>query len=73
MADKFRPYGDLARANPSTMGGLVPTMTLRFVERVEGKKRVRILQQWYSEDVPTYMRSSKMSGEWRDVEVVTDG
>ena len=60
----------------------VPTAKLRFVERggdmVQGVTIPagatsswvprRILQQWYAEDVPGYMRSTA-AGEWRDVVV----
>jgi hypothetical protein len=50
---------------------LAPTARLRFVERTverEGKKSattVRILQQFWALDVPSYMRGKE--GQWRDV------
>ena len=52
---------------------LVPTTRLRFVERLPdagqpaGPVR-RILQQYFAEDMPGYMRDHA-KGEWRDVEV----
>ena len=58
------------------LSDLAPTPRLRFVERevLDGKqmkvpvsRRVRILQQWWSEPVADYMRNSKDPGEWRDV------
>lgn len=54
---------------------LAPTAKLRWVERkvaaesafaVDGTQRV--LQQWFAENVPGYMRTHAQ-GEWRDVEV----
>jgi hypothetical protein len=45
----------------------VPTPKLRFVER-DGAK---ILQQYFSEDVPNYMRNNS-AGEWRDVETTQE-
>ncbi len=49
----------------------VPTPRLRFIERdVFGTSFFdTILQQWWAEDLPEYMRSS-LDGEWRDVPVV---
>jgi hypothetical protein len=54
----------------------VPTARLRWVERIDPpepedtfqRKRV-FLQQWYSQDVPGYMRRDA-EGEWRDVPTV---
>ena len=48
---------------------LVPTPQLRWVRRcaldeVFGRD---VLQQWYAEDLPAYMRS-QAKGEWRDVQ-----
>jgi hypothetical protein len=52
-----------------------PTAKLRFVERIPVDPAnpiplhsVRILQQWWAEDVPGYMRAGAQ-GEWRDVPV----
>ncbi len=63
-----------------SQGDLAPTPRLRFVERTidvdivdpgqdMGARTVRILQQWFAENVPAYMRDDA-AGEWRDVEVV---
>lgn len=58
---------------------LVPTTKLRFVERREvGKPTLgiaietsqKILQQWFSPDMPAYMQSGE--GEWRDVAVESE-
>jgi hypothetical protein len=53
----------------------VPTARLRFVKReipgVEGgvpAYTLRILQQYWAQDVPGYMRKSAEGG-WRDVEI----
>jgi hypothetical protein len=52
----------------------VETMKLRFVERdatdadATIMRKARILQQWYAEDMPAYMRD-QAKGEWRDVPV----
>jgi hypothetical protein len=51
----------------------VPTARLRFVVRAApplGDMPVneRVLQVWYSQDVPGYMRRDA-EGEWRDVSV----
>ncbi len=59
----------------------VPTARLRFVERKDvaraedaetGQAEIAsvryILQQWFAEDLPGYMRTSA-AGEWRDVVV----
>jgi len=55
----------------------VPTAKLRFVERevpldvptqLVTKKTVRILQQFWSQDLPSYMRR-EAEGAWRDVPV----
>lgn len=49
----------------------VPTAKLRFVDRpAPGTEKIRqvILQQWWSQDVPGYMRRDA-EGEWRDVVV----
>lgn len=61
-------------------GDLVPTMRLRFVERKVPKVGAkggwaewRVLQQWYSENIPDYMRSRNDVGEWRDVPIVGEG
>jgi hypothetical protein len=56
---------------------LVPTARLRFVafgmsDYISGKRKRpprEILQQWFAQDVPDYMRDPKI-GEWRDVPVV---
>jgi hypothetical protein len=45
---------------------LEPTSYLRFVERQDGKKKLRILQQWWAEQMPSYMRDVR-KGEWKDV------
>lgn len=55
---------------------LEPTPHLRFVERevtVEGSGVIknRFLQQWWAEDVPSYMRGTA-AGEWRDVPMGVD-
>ena len=55
---------------------LVPTTRLRFVKRdvptEPGVAReLRILQQWWAEDMPGYMRS-QARGEWRDVPLETE-
>jgi hypothetical protein len=55
---------------------LAPTARLRFVLRTPldaaacslNAMPERILQQWWAEDVPGYMRRGAQ-GEWRDVEV----
>jgi hypothetical protein len=54
----------------------VPTPKLRFVERAgvpilqhdntKVEMTVHVLQQWFSQDVPGYMRKDA-EGEWRDV------
>ncbi len=56
-------------------GDLAPTARLRWVERTppadspaEANETVRVLQVWWAQDVPAYMRASAL-GEWRDVEV----
>jgi hypothetical protein len=54
-------------------GDLAPTARLRFVERpcgsaLDDNATMHVLQQWFAEDVPAYMRASA-KGEWRDVEV----
>ena len=50
----------------------VPTARLRFVKRREiadvDAPIVRILQQYWAQDVPGYMRKSAEGG-WRDVEI----
>jgi hypothetical protein len=48
-----------------------PTAKLRFVERAtsldaESCRTVRILQQWWAEPIPPYMRNDAI-GEWRDI------
>jgi hypothetical protein len=50
-----------------------PTPKLRFVERAtsldaENCATHRVLQQWWAEPMPAYMRSEAV-GEWRDVPV----
>lgn len=55
-----------------------PTPRLRFVEKdvpdhpgaLSGTRR-RILQQWWAEDMPAYMRD-RARGEWRDVPLETE-
>ena len=59
-----------------------PTERLRFVERqtsegVEQKSKkttvartVRILQQWFAPNVPSFMRGNE--GEWRDVSIESE-
>jgi hypothetical protein len=56
------------------MNQLIPTARLRFVERAvsldaENSATVKILQQYWAEDMPGYMRDLA-KGEWRDVECV---
>lgn len=55
---------------------LAPTARLRWVERrppddpVDGPASGgvrRVLQQWFAEPMPSYMRN-QAKGEWRDVE-----
>jgi hypothetical protein len=57
-----------------------PTPQLRFVERVvpiseDTGTRVHVLQQWWTEDVPTAnmgfgeIQLKQPTGEWRDVPV----
>ena len=52
----------------------VPTERLRFVERnvirSDGPHTDRILQQFYTPNMPAYMRGDE--GEWRDVELVQE-
>ena len=48
------------------MTDLVPTEKLRWLRRPGDAP---VLQQWYAEDVPGYMRNTA-KGEWRDVETV---
>jgi hypothetical protein len=48
-----------------------PTAKLRFVERAtsldaENCRTLKILQQWWAEPMPAYMRSEG-TGEWRDI------
>ena len=60
------------------MDKLVPTTKLRFVKRrfttgpgdEIGDTRT-ILQQWWAEDMPGYMRDLA-KGEWHDVEVADE-
>ncbi len=54
-------------------GDLAPTARLRWVERGDGvtAPTMPVLQQWWAEDVPGYMRASA-AGEWRDVPVGVD-
>ena len=58
----------------------VPTAKLRWVKRevtpahgsaptIDEMFNLRVLQIWYSQDVPGYMRKDA-EGEWRDVELV---
>lgn len=59
------------------MSNFTPTPKLRFVERqipvdpidgpASGPPR-RILQQYWAEDLPSYMRDTA-KGEWRDVPI----
>jgi len=46
---------------------MIPTTRFRYVERDDETswtpKRIRILQQWWDNDIPGW----KASGEWRDV------
>lgn len=56
------------------MNALIPTARLRFVERAvsldaENSATMKILQQYWAEDMPGYMRDLA-KGEWRDVECV---
>ena len=50
-------------------GEYAPTAYLRWTWRDErpGPRR-QVLQQWFAEDVPAYMRKTA-AGEWRDVPV----
>ena len=52
----------------------VPSERLRFVLRnvirSDGPHTQRVLQQWYTLNVPSYMRGDE--GEWRDVELVQE-
>jgi hypothetical protein len=59
---------------------LRPTANLRFVDRVVPIDSVdgpasppvrRILQQWWAEDMPAYMRNVAR-GEWRDIPLVSE-
>jgi hypothetical protein len=43
---------------------LVPTTKLRWVERAG----VQVLQQYWAEDLPGYMRA-EAKGEWRDIPI----
>jgi hypothetical protein len=59
--------------------GYVPTARLRFVERevpgVSGGAppcTLRILQQWWGQDLPSYM-ADIAEGEWRDVPLGIEG
>jgi hypothetical protein len=50
---------------------LAPTPRLRWVERPAPrfkapKATVRVLQQWWAPDVPSFMRDDRI-GEWREV------
>jgi hypothetical protein len=52
------------------MNEFSPTSKLRFIERetsLDGENcdTMRVLQQWWAQDVPKYMRTD--AGEWRDV------
>ena len=56
----------------------IPTARLRFVKRAHEFQSMdptmpmqRILQQWWAEDMPSYMRD-KALGEWRDVELTEE-
>jgi hypothetical protein len=49
----------------------VPTTRLRWIERAssldaENASTVKVLQQYFAEDLPGYMRNDA-KGEWRDV------
>ena len=53
------------------MSEYVPTTRLRWIERAasldsENSDTVRVLQQYFAEDMPGYMRNDA-KGEWRDV------
>ena len=53
------------------MDNYVPTTRLRFIERAasldaENSATLKVLQQYFAEDLPGYMRS-EAKGEWRDV------
>jgi hypothetical protein len=54
-------------------GALAPTAKLRFIVREipdgDTIRHAKILQQWWCENVPSYMQGSE--GEWRDIECVT--
>ena len=56
-------------------GALVPTARLRWLKRPSSRPRrseyESILQQWFAEDLPGYMRDTA-KGEWRDVELVVE-
>jgi len=51
---------------------LIPTARLRWVYRdgVQSPPH-KFLQQWWAQDLPSYMRQEAV-GEWRDVEVVSE-
>ncbi len=58
------------------MADLQPTPKLRWVTRRDSQRPgtyvvQQILQQWFAEDMPGYMRD-KAKGEWRDVDVVDE-
>lgn len=49
----------------------VPTTRLRWIDRAasldaENASTVKVLQQYFAEDLPGYMRNDA-KGEWRDV------
>jgi hypothetical protein len=63
--------------------GLIPTARLRWVKRehrapsmvndaVGVLTLVDVLQQFWAQDMPAYMRDHA-TGEWRDVELVVEG
>jgi len=47
-----------------------PTGELRFVEKESDGQKLRILQQRWAPDVPSYMISGE--GEWREVPLVVE-
>jgi hypothetical protein len=53
----------------SDVGPLSPSPRLRWYRRGAGEA---VLQQYFTVDVPAYMRSNTTPGEWRDVPVVED-
>jgi hypothetical protein len=67
---KSKIYGDAIKADPTAQtDAYAPTAFLRFVTR-KPPGPTRILQQWWAENAPDYMRSH--AGEWRDVPMVEE-